>query len=174
MGVDIPVLETERLILRGRRLEDFPAFLANWQDAEMIRHITKPLTEEEAWSKFCRMEGFWAHKGYGFWAVEEKASGAFIGEAGVADFKRNLDEAFKSPFECGWNLSGHAQGKGFAFEAMSAALAWADDKFPGQAFSCMIDAVNAPSIRLASKLGFKERGRTEYHGAAVNVYERAA
>jgi RimJ/RimL family protein N-acetyltransferase len=73
---DIPVLETPRLILRGRTMEDFPAYLGLWADPPAWRHLAeKPLTEEEVWQKFARIAGIWALKGYGFWLLEEKATG---------------------------------------------------------------------------------------------------
>ena len=75
----VPVLETERLKLRGHRLDDFIASAAMWADPNVTRHIGgKPLTEEESWTKFLRYVGHWALLGFGYWVVEEKATGSFL------------------------------------------------------------------------------------------------
>ena len=100
----IPVLETERLKLRGHRLDDFPACAAMWADPAVTRHIGgKPLSNEESWTKFLRYFGHWALLGFGYWVVEEKATGNFAGEVGFADYKRNIDPPLNSP-EMGWVL----------------------------------------------------------------------
>ncbi len=171
----IPVIETARLTLRGRTGADFPAFAAMWADARVTRFIGgAPVAEEEAWAKFARMEGFWALTGCGFWIVEERATRAVIGELGLADFRRAIDPPLGRIPEFGWAFASAAQGKGYATEALGAALAWADDKFPGSEFPCTIDDDNAPSIRLAGKHGFRRAGPATYKGAAVSVFRRPA
>jgi len=68
--VDIPTIETERLILRGHTPEDFPAFAAMWADPVVTRFIGgAPLAEEDAWAKYLRVAGHWALLGYGFWSI---------------------------------------------------------------------------------------------------------
>ncbi|MEY2396091.1 MAG: hypothetical protein QOF94_2436, partial [Acidobacteriaceae bacterium] len=53
--VNVPILETERLRLRGHRLEDFVQCAAMWADPLVIRYIGgKPLTAEESWTRFLR------------------------------------------------------------------------------------------------------------------------
>ena len=80
-----PVLETARLRLRGRTLDDFAFFREMWADPAVTRYIDgKPRSEEDTWTKFLRMIGHWSVMGFGYWAVEEKESGALIGEAGFA------------------------------------------------------------------------------------------
>ena len=58
-----------------------------WADPQVTRFIGgKTLTEEESWTKFLRYAGLWPFLGFGYWVVEEKASLAFVGEIGFADF----------------------------------------------------------------------------------------
>ena len=72
----IPVLETERLKLRGHRLDDFVHCAAMWADSEVTRYIGgKPFTEEESWTKFLRYAGHWTLLGFGYWVAEEKTTG---------------------------------------------------------------------------------------------------
>ncbi|MFN0022959.1 MAG: GNAT family N-acetyltransferase [Parvularculaceae bacterium] len=171
----IPVVETARLTLRGRTVADFPAFAAMWADARVTRFIGgAPIAEEDAWAKFARMEGFWRLTGCGFWIVEERATGAVIGELGLADFRRAIDPPLGRIPEFGWAFASTAQGKGYATEALGAALAWGDEKFPGSVFPCIIDEENTPSVRLAEKHGFKRVGPATYKGAAVSIFRRPA
>ena len=171
--MEIPVLETERLILRGNTLEDFPAFAAMWADPDVTRFIGGvPLGEEDAWAKFLRVAGHWALLGYGFWAVVEKAGGKRIGEAGVLGMKRDLVPSFHDVPELGWGLLPQAQGKGYAGEAMRAILGWAETRFGKVRMVCIIDPDNAPSLRLAARLGFRECAHTMYKGEPIVLLER--
>jgi RimJ/RimL family protein N-acetyltransferase len=88
----VPVIETSRLMLRAHRVEDFAASAALWGDRDVTRYITgKPLTNEEVWSRLLRYAGHWQWLGFGYWVVEEKASGRFIGEMGFADYRREIE-----------------------------------------------------------------------------------
>src|ERR1041384_8238346 len=130
MTVDIPVLETERLTLRGHRAGDLEDSLAMWSDPRVTQHITgKPFNREEVWARLLRYLGHWQVMGYGLWVVSERATGRFIGEVGLADFKRELPISFDGAPEAGWVLGSPAHGQGYATEAMSAVLAWADEQF---------------------------------------------
>ena len=170
---EIPVLETERLILRGHRLTDFEACVAMWGDEGVTRFIGgKPFTQEETWSRLLRYAGHWAHLGFGFWAIEEKASGAFMGELGFAEFKRDIKPPLTGMPEAGWALASAAQGKGYAREALGAALAWGDAHFSGRTVCCIISPQNAPSIRVAEKCGFREAARTTYKGSPTIIFKR--
>jgi RimJ/RimL family protein N-acetyltransferase len=76
-------IETHRLILREHTLEDFDALHAMWSEPAVCRHIIgRPSTREEAWSRLLRYSGHWRLLGYGYWAVEERVTGDFVGEMG--------------------------------------------------------------------------------------------
>src|SRR5215472_10752263 len=88
----VPELETERLRLQAPRFEDFSKSAAMWTDPAVVRYTTKkPQTREESWTRFLRYLGHWSHFGFGYWFVEEKATGSFIGEMGFADYKREIE-----------------------------------------------------------------------------------
>lgn len=168
-----PRLETPRLILRGHRKEDFPAFAAMWAEPAVTRFILgKPSTEEESWSRLLRYAGHWALLGYGFWAVEERKSGEFIGEAGFADFHRTIDPPFGERPEVGWAIASRFHRMGYASEALSAIFAWGDRQFAARETACMIAPDNAASIRIAGKFGFREGLRTTYKDEPAIVYVR--
>lgn len=169
-----PVLETPRLTLRGHTRADFDALAALWADPDIVRFITgKPSTREESWARLLRYPGMWALIGYSFWAIEEKASGALIGEGGFADFQREITPPIDAP-EMGWALAPRVQGKGYAFEAMSAAITWGEAQFGRRDFACIISPENVPSIRLAERLGFNEVARGEYKALPTVFFRRAA
>lgn len=169
----VPTVVTERLILRGHQLDDFDASAAMWADPGVTRFIGgQPSTEEEAWSRFLRYAGHWALMGFGYWAVEEKASGRFAGEIGFADFKRALDPSIKGVPEIGWALAPWAQGQGFATEAVRAATAWGERHFGTVRTVCLINPDNLPSIRVAEKCGYQEFTRTTYKGGPTILFHR--
>ena len=171
--VHIPVIETERLRLRGHRLEDFEQSAALWGDPVVTRHIGgRPLTREEVWARLLRYIGHWALLGFGFWAVEEMASGEFIGEMGFAYFEREIAPPLPKVPEMGWILAPRAHGKGYATEAVRAALAWGDVRFHASPFVCLIDSGNVASRRVAEKCGFRELFPANYKGEQTVVFKR--
>lgn len=168
-----PVLETERLRLRGHALRDFDACAAMWAEPSVVRFISgKPSTREESWGRFLRYPGHWQMLGHGFWLIEEKSTGAYVGEGGFGTFKRDMTPAFDAP-EMGWALSPAAHGKGYANEAVTAMIAWGEPHFGRRDFVCMIAPENAPSLKLAAKHGFGEFGRTQYKGEESVLLRRA-
>ena len=166
-----PILETERLVLRGHRAEDLDDCLALWSDPEVTRYIGgKPSGREEVWARILRYVGHWAIAGYGFWQIRERATGRFVGEAGLADFKRDLALSFDGAPEAGWVLAPWSHGKGYATEAVMAVLAWSATAF--QRTVCVIDPDNAASLRVAAKCGYRELARALYKGSEVIAFER--
>jgi RimJ/RimL family protein N-acetyltransferase len=173
LNIGAPMLETGRLTLRAHRADDLDAVAALWSDEAVVRHITgKPSTREECWARLLRYAGLWPLKGYGYWAVVEKASGRFAGEVGIADFARELDPPQPIAPEAGWVVAPWAQGKGYATEAMQAILAWADAALGRPHTYCMLDATNAPSVRVAEKCGYRELGRVTYKTWPTLLYRR--
>jgi RimJ/RimL family protein N-acetyltransferase len=168
----VPVLETERLFLRGHTLADFDAVADMWADAAVTRYIGgKPSTREESWARMLRYPGMWALLGYGFWAVEEKASGRFVGEIGFADFHRDIEPAIDAP-EQGWSLAPWAHGQGYAREALAATIRWGEAQLGRGDFVCIISPENAASIRLAERAGYAQIAHTTYKGAETLMFRR--
>jgi len=168
-----PTVETPRLILRGHRVEDYPDSVAMWSDADVTRFIGgKPATAEETWARVLRYAGMWALLGYGFWLVAEKSSGQFVGEMGFLEGKREMNPGFDGAHEIGWGLIPAAHGKGYASEAVAAALAWHDGHFGRGRTACMIAPENAPSIRVAERAGYTQFAQTTYKGNPALLFER--
>ena len=175
MAADTPVLETQRLVLRGHRADDLDAYAAMWADESVVRHIGGvPLSREQSWVRILQYRGMWALLGLGFWVIEERAAGRLVGEAGVQDMRRDIRPGLAGSLECGWGLVPAAQGRGLAEEAMRAVLGWAERERPGMPLACIVGTGNEPSLRLAGKLGFAEAGHADYRGKEVAVMRRAA
>ena len=171
--VTVPILETERLTLRGHRLEDFVQCAAMWADPLVIRYIGgKPLTAEESWTRFLRYAGHWSLLGFGYWVAEEKQSGKFVGEIGFADYKRDIEPSLKGVPEIGWVLASSAHGRGYATEAVSAAVEWGDRRFEGARTACIIAPDNLASVRVAEKCGYRQSQIASYKGHPTLMFER--
>jgi RimJ/RimL family protein N-acetyltransferase len=168
-----PVIETERLRLRPHRADDYAACMAMWSDPEVVRYISgRPLGAEEGWRKLLQLVGLWSVLGYGYWAVEERSSGRCIGHVGCADFKRDLEPRLDGMLELGWILAADAQGKGYASEAVAAAMRWGAAHFAERRMVCVIAPENLASIRVAEKAGFRRWQETTYHDSPTIVFAR--
>ena len=168
-----PTLETARLRLRRYRHEDFDAYAAMWADPAVVRFINGvPFTREQCWQRFLRHAGHWQFMDFGTFRLEDKATGAFVGECGFHDLKRQVVPSLEGTMESGWALTAAYQGKGLAEEAMRAAIDWAHGNGVGPRLTCMIDTGNGASLRVAAKLGFTEFARTDYLGKPVILLER--
>ena len=156
MPAEIPSLQTERLTLRAHRAGDFPDCYAMWSDAAVTRHIGgKPSSEQQTWMRMLTYIGHWELSGFGYWAIEETATGRFVGDIGFADFRRGKSAAMSNVPEMGWALGPAFHGRGFATEAGLAAVAWADAHFESPRTVCLIDCENAASVRVAQKCGYR-------------------
>ena len=170
---DVPTLSTARLLLRPHRPDDLAASVALWSDPAVTRFIGgRPLTREEIWGRLLRYAGQWSWLGFGMWAVEERSSGAVIGDVGFLHAKREMTPAHDDIPEVAWALLPSAQGKGYATEAVRGALHWGDAQFGRARTWCMISPDNAPSLRVAAKCGYVETARATHLGAPVIVLMR--
>ena len=171
--MEVPVLETERLILRGHRLEDFDALARMWADPDVARFIGgKPATREESWARLLRYAGHWRLLGFGYWAVVLKDGGQFIGDVGFANWQREITPSLEGMPEGGWVFSSVAHGRGIATEAVRAAVAWGDSHFGSKTTTCIIGLENAASIRVAEKSGYREFARAQFKGTEVIQFRR--
>jgi RimJ/RimL family protein N-acetyltransferase len=168
-------LETDRLTMRPHVIEDFDDSFAMWSDPEVIRFIGgQPSTREEVWARLLRYVGHWALLDFGYWVVREKESGRFVGEVGFANFRRQIEPPLDDMPEIGWALTPAAHGRGYATEAVRAALRWADAEWPATHTACIIAPENAASLRVAQKCGYVEWVRGVYKGKPTIQFRRAA
>lgn len=143
-------VETERLILRQWRQDDFEAFAGFYADEETARFVGGPSTRDDAWRRMASLAGHWSLRGFGTWAVEEKATGGFVGAVGLW-YPEGWPE-----IELGYWVVRDMQGKGYAKEAARRSRDFAFGELGLNTLVSYIHTDNLPSIRLAEKLGAAE------------------
>jgi RimJ/RimL family protein N-acetyltransferase len=158
-------LETERLLLRWMRENDFEQFAAMSRDPEVMHFIGGTLlTDIEVWRQMASIMGHWYFRGYGIWAVEEKSSGKLIGRIGL------LNPIGWPGFELGWTLARESWGKGYATEGARKAMAYAFTELDRDHVISLIAPANVASARVAERLGEKVEGQTELLGKEVQIW----
>ena len=164
----VPALETERLRLRGWREKDLPAFAQFWGDEATARFVGGVCNREEAWRRMASYAGHWALRGYGLWAVEEKAGGRLAGYCGPWN-----PEGWPER-EIGWGLVKHFHGRGYATEAARRAREFAYRELGWPTAVSYIAAENAASRRVAERLGASFERSIQLRGHPVGVYRHPA
>ena len=160
-------LETPRLVMRQLRESDWDPLAAMYADPDVMRYIGTGVTlnRDETWRSIAAMLGHWQLRGFGMWALELKETGEIAGRAGF------IDPPGWPGFELGWLLGKPYWGKGYATEAGRAALRHGFDELRRERIISLIRPGNAPSIRVAGRLGETLAGETELLGAKSLVYE---
>lgn len=162
-----PRIETERLILRGWRLDDLEPFTEMMADPEVARFLTMDMGPAEpplSWHAMAVFIGHWALRGYGLFAVEEKTTGAFVGRVGAWQ-----PEGWVG-FELGWALARPHWGKNYAYESARAAGDWIFDAFGLEQLVSLIHVDNVRSQRLASRMGMTAGHFTMHAGMPHTVW----
>ncbi len=160
----IPTLETERLMLRAFCVADHKPFAEMSADAELMRFVGGQMDGPDAWRRMAAYTGMWSLRGYGPWALQHKATGAFVGYSGVT-----WPYGFPEP-EINWGLHRSFIGQGYAAEAATAARTFAYDQLGFLTIMSFIDDENAPSIAVAKRLGARLDGGGSYKGRAMGIW----
>jgi len=143
-------VETPRLRLRPLEASDAQPFMEIHQDPDVIKYVLQgaaPGGITVAWRNIAMMIGHWHLRGYGPWAVTEKATGHVIGRVGLWN-----PEGWPG-IELGWIIRRSHWNNGFATEAARAALEWSWDNVDTDHIISVIQPDNARSIRVAEKIG---------------------
>jgi RimJ/RimL family protein N-acetyltransferase len=149
------MLETERLLLRPHRADDFAACAAMWRDPQVVKYtIGTESPPVRSWQRLLAYCGHWQLLGFGYWVVQSKATERYIGELGFADFHRDSVPSLDGMPEIGWALCTAAHGQGYATEALRRVISWGDENLISTRTVCIIHRDNAPSVSLAGKLGY--------------------
>ncbi|GAA6181492.1 GNAT family N-acetyltransferase [Shimia sp. NS0008-38b] len=142
----VPRLETERLIMRAHVESDIESEIEFYQ-TDASETVGGPMEPTDVWRYISMMMGHWALRGYGFWALEEKATGIYLGRAGPW-----MPMGYDEP-EIGWTLMNHATGKGYATEAALAARSYAYDVLGWETAVSLTLPDNIASQAVAKRLG---------------------
>ncbi len=163
-GLNVPVLESERLILRGWTLDDTGPMAEFYADEPLSRFGGGPGDAGDAWRRCAREAGHWALRGYGIWVLEEKTSGDMIGWTGLwhpGDWPE---------LEIGWALFRRFHGKGYATEGARRARDHAYGEMGRTTLVSYIAPENAPSQRVAERLGATHETTIELKGETAQVW----
>jgi RimJ/RimL family protein N-acetyltransferase len=154
--VNVPELQTERLVMRGFREDDLGALAAISADSKVTRWVGDPngLSREQTWRRMAYFVGHWELRGFGQWALFERDSGLLVGRAGL------LQPEGWPGLEVGWLVAREHWGRGFAPEAGRASMDWARDELGADHIISLIEPDNERSARVAEKLGMTVEGRT--------------
>lgn len=165
----VPVVRTERLLLRGWEERDRAPWRAMNADPAVMRFIGDGTTwsAERSDDGIARYNRSWEEHGYGLWAVEDRAIGRCIGMCGTLIFPDGLDR-----IEIGWRLERTRWGRGYATEAALATRDWAFASIPAlDRLIAVVNPANVASARVAEKIGMTLSAReTGLGGEPVDVY----
>lgn len=158
-------VETARLELRPFTVDDHADYARICADPEVMRYVGAGQANppEITWRSMAGMLGHWELLGYGIWALALR-DGPVIGHCGY------IDVPGWPGFELAYLLGRDHWGQGYAFEAASAALGIAYRDLRKERVISLIRPANAPSIRLAQKLGAVREGSVELMGSSAELY----
>ena len=145
-------LETERLLLRPVRGDDFESWAAFCADPETMHYLGGVQPRAIAWRAFLSTVGAWHVQGFSFFSVFERDSGQWVGRVGPWQ-----PEGWPGT-EVGYSLARNAWGKGYATEAAAACIDWAVDSLGWTDIIQTIDPANTGSQAVARRLGASLRG----------------
>lgn len=148
MSFQIPVIETERLVLRGPEPQDYPNFKHAFSSYRS-RFIGGPLNAYDTWMLYAAEIGHWQIRGYGMWMIHDRASGKTLGMAG------GWKPASWPEAELAWIIWPETAGNGYALEATHAARRHFYDQLGWEGAVSYVDPKNLASIRLCERLGAK-------------------
>jgi RimJ/RimL family protein N-acetyltransferase len=170
---DEPFLRTDRLELWKPRKGDLAGQMALLAAEETRRFLgdARPDAANQ-FNRLARHAGGWSLYGYGMFYLRMPGRKRIVGNCGVFHGYRGFGRGMDDAPEAGWIVHSDHWGKGFAREAMRAALAWFDTAHGPRRVAAMIEEGNLASQKVAAALGFVEYGCHQYEGARVRLYER--
>ncbi len=147
IDLDIPVLTTERLTLRGPKESDAEAVIAFFADAERSEGFGGPLSRQDAWRWWGLMIGHWVVRGYSYWTVTETGNDTPLGIVGIWN-----PDGWPEP-EIGWVMFEGSEGKGIAYEAAMEVRRYAYAELGFTTLTSNIVPGNDRSAALATRMG---------------------
>lgn len=164
----IPTVSTDRLTLRGFGASDQAAYAALRADPDVVRFLPGgealvPFAAEIAASRIAAFREGWK-RGFGVWAVEERSTGAFVGQAGLAAMERSAE------VEVLYALARPFWGRGYAREAAAAALRFGFDTVGLDRIVGYVVPGNGASVRVLEAVGLRSTGDTSYNGFTVHGF----
>lgn len=163
LSVSIPLIQTERLILRAPRMDDLPAMIA-FHGSDRARYVGGIQQPWQVWSMLTASLGHWLMRGFGWWMIEDKETGERAGRVGIG---YHID--WPEP-ELGWHIYDGYEGRGLASEAALAARHHGYHVMGLGPLISLIDLDNQRSHNLAQRLGAVPETQTVIRGADCMIY----
>jgi RimJ/RimL family protein N-acetyltransferase len=154
----IAPLVTDRLTLRPLRAEDAPALHAVYADPR-VAHWIGPHTLADVEDEIAEHVKTYTSLGYGFLAVEDRATGTLIGDCGLQPFEHHGPEP-----ELGYDLAPPAWGRGLATEAARAVMAHAFGPLGLDRVVAVVKPDHVASQRVLEKAGLARAGERRAYG----------
>jgi len=171
-------IETERLILRDWRAEDWPHFFRHTNTSAVMRWLGGLLDEQGIAAQRQRVETCRERHGHCFWLLERKRDGGHLaGEVlGFCGLKRadTAGSPVEGEFEIGWRLREDAWGHGYAKEAARAALKAGFEQFGAERIVALTVIGNEASWGLMRRLGMERREDLDYEDLRYGTMLRDA
>jgi RimJ/RimL family protein N-acetyltransferase len=164
----VPTLETERLLLRPWHADDAKPFSEMCADADLMRFVGGVMDRPAAWRRMAAYAGQWSLRGYGPWALQDKATGALAGYSGVFN-----PDGWPEP-EINWGLVRSFLGRGLITEAAARARDYAYDTLGFTTIASCIDLENKASIAVATRLGAKLDREIMFFGRPGGIFRHLA
>ncbi|MEZ5732223.1 MAG: GNAT family N-acetyltransferase [Paracoccaceae bacterium] len=162
-----PIVEAARLILREPRESDLDATAAFYA-SDRSRFVGGPVDRTGAWRFLIGYVGHWVLRGYGFWTVEDRETGAVAGRVGIVHH-----DGWPEPELC-WHIYDGFEGRGVGTEAVLAARAHAQGPMGLSPLMSLIDPANARSLALARRVGAAHERDTLHLGAKLGLWRHPA
>jgi ribosomal-protein-alanine N-acetyltransferase len=168
-------ITTERLLLRPLQLADAPGMFELDRDPAVHRYLggiggPRPasLSDSEATIRFIQAQ--YAATGIGRWAVALRATGAFMGWAGLKLVAGPVNGE-RDFYDLGYRFMPRYWGQGYGYEAARAWLQYGFDTLRAPRVCAYADVNNVGSRRILSKIGLQEGSTFEEGGTACVWYE---
>lgn len=166
--MNIPTIDTERLLLRPFNQSDLEPFAKMNGDPQVVAFLGngQPIDRNESWRLMAWLLGHWQLRGYGSWAVEEKTTESFVGRIGLF-----YPEGWPG-IEISYVLARSFWGKGYATEGGKVAMTYAFEELNLPHLISLIHPYNRASIRVAERLGEAFERQLDFNGKILLVYGR--
>ena len=161
--------QTDRLILRDWREEDWPRFWEGTNTPAVMRWLGGVCDADKRAGAQDRLLGYQRDHGHTFWVLERKADGAILGFCGLK--RCNQAGGPLGMMEVGWRLREDAWGQGYAREAASASLDLAFERFGADEVVALTVARNIASWGLMVRLGMQRREDLDFANADFDPEE---
>ena len=163
------VISTRRLRLRNWRTTDVDAYHEHCNTDAVMAYLDGTSTKREVRREVRWYQQHQARHGYTFWVVERKSDRALLGFCGIIRVWERTSP-LDGKLEIGWRIRADKWRRGYAHEAATAVIDWAEWELAGERLYARIHCDNIASQGLAKKLGLKRRRPLEARQSVLDEH----